>query len=353
MSSPLVDIIQKYAPPSGEDGNKVQNTNDLPDEKMDAKSDTVSNVNVDDKTSTAPDNQNSSAIQNQTNQMDTNVSGKKLEEMTSDELIGELKKWQRIAEERKVLIEKQQSANDESANIFREFVSKAKEDFWGAYKEFSDKIGLPPYDFVYNQVKVGDLDAQIEAYQNNVLVPEIMEKYGLDEFEFDPKEAWIPKTPSYEFRQKTEEYSKKLRAKFDEEVKTANELKSKIAEQIEKDKEFLKQYFSSEDEFNQLFDEFNNPKDDKMFSDLSNHILSLKNLFRGYYFDVLVDKIVKKREQEIHNQYAKLGIKLPKVDVPLDTTNIKDNSVPSTENFDDSKTKVSPLYRTLKRFGNV
>lgn len=278
---------------------------------------------------------------------------KKLEEMTSGELINELKKWQRIAEERKVTTEKLQSElKDLDVESLVDFIKESKEDFWGAYRKYADKLSLPSYDFVVSQTKVGDIESQVEAYQNEVIVPEIMEKYGIEEFEFNPQEAWIPKTPSYEFRVKTEEYTKKLKSKFEEDKMKAEEFVRKAEERKKKDIEELKTYFDNEEEFNEMLNKFTNPEDISILTDPEKHILSLKNLFRGYYFDELVSKIVKREVDKVHSQYAKLGIKLPKTDVPVDVSNLKDTSVPQQTGIEDERFKYSPLLRTIKRVTN-
>jgi len=283
-----------------------------------------------------------------------NLPNRSLEEMQPQELIEEIKKWQRISEERKldeVTKNKLLSRNVEletSLKDLEDFKKGAKSNFWEAYKTYQSKFNLPDYKFMQKELQTGGtMESQLETYQNTSLVPEIMERFRLDEFEYNPSEAWRPGTPSYFFRTRTEQYEGGLRNKvFEEESRTNQQLKT-FTEQRDKDIEYIKNtyYVGKDEDFKSIMNEFNSPESIEKFTNIDNHLLSFKNLFRGYYFDTLTKGIVDAEIQKIHEQYNQLGMKLPKSELPTDITKVPGDKPPISV----QKSPFSPMQRNLNR----
>lgn len=277
-----------------------------------------------------------------------------LEERSTDDLVSEVKKWMSIAEKRKVELER-----NEPNEKFNKFIDGLKTDFFREYESHHDEFGLPPIDYLKNQISSsGDRDYRIQQWQETQLIPAIEKKFKLEPGTFvsDPQDLYRKGTPTEMFRKGTADKEAEYDKEFSQQQQLKQETVKKITEQQEKDIAFLKEnYYNGREE--------NFEKDMEMFNGLSAKLskgelpeeknpFSVRNIYRGFYFNELAEALQKKAIDDIHAQYNSLGLFLPDDNngKPTDVTAVKGS--PSTTTKGPAKNKFSQQDRIFARYNH-
>lgn len=249
----------------------------------------------------------------------------RLEDRSVPELVSEVKKWMSISE-------KYKNENAEPDKKYSRFIDDLKKDFYRAYENHADEFGLPDLSYLRNQINsVGDRETRIEQWQNVELIPAIEKKFKLEPGTFvsDPQDLYRKGTPTEMFRRETEYKEKELDQEFLQQEQSKQQTVQRIAEQQQKDFDFLKQnyYIGEEEKFEKVMEDFNSIADRLAKGEVTEdkNPFAVRNIFRGVYFNELAEALVKKAEENLHKQYNDKGLFLPDADreTPTDVTSIK------------------------------
>ena len=271
---------------------------------------------------------------------------KKLTEMDSDDLQyhaltreNDLVKWQRIAEERKHEIDKIKSSGEvpadklERLQKLESFVNDLKANAPEAIKKYKSDFELPDVDLIQSQANKGDINTRLKNWQETTLVSDIEKKFDLEkgEFVFDYNEAYTAGTPSYEFRKSTEEMERQLANEQQEIMSKEQKALQAIVEQRDIGVKWLQEnyYKDSNEEFVgdlTALDSMYKKMQEGNFTREANPF-AIENIFRGIFFDKLVERAVKQHESKIHEAYNKRGLYLPSNEMPMDVTKIKGDTI--------------------------
>lgn len=297
------------------------------------------------------------------------------------------KKWQRIADERHKENEKLKTSGSVPTETkykddeVDELLNDIRTDALTAFKKHKEKYNLPDVDFLQKQVESGgSIGDRLEQYQESKLKKEIEKQFKLEDgtFVYDASEAYKPKTPSYEFRTKSETYEKQLNKEFEEqEEHDKSVIKSMLTEresqlkrlkelyypvdntyELEKDetkKAELKQAAEavSDSAFNSKLAELDAAWEKMKQGDFTSkgNPLTVENVFRGYFFNDLVKQEVDKAIRDIHIQYNQKSMYLrDEKGMPIDVTKMKGS--PPTEEPKNNKF-TSPLGRMKQRYSTL
>lgn len=280
---------------------------------------------------------------------------KGLHEMNNDELVGEVKKWMSIGEKRKVELEREKANKVAPDEKYTKFIDGLKTDFFGTYKDLHDEFGLPPIQYLQNQLSTGgDKDTRIQQWQETELVPALEKKFKIEPGTFvqDPTELYKKGTPTEYYRRMTELKEKEIDLISEKEEQKRNEMISSIQDQRNKDLDYISQtFFTDKELFDNKIKEFDEIPEKIAKGELTQEMnpFSIRNVFRGIYFDELADALVKKAVSDVHKQYSSLGLYLPKgKTLPNDVTKMK-GSPDSKDESPVSKNNFSMINKTFNR----
>lgn len=291
----------------------------------------------------------------------TELPNLKLEEMKPEQLIEEVKKNQRISNERlneintfKAEVEKLK--NNGGDPDVKAFLEALKEDPLKAWQTYAEKLKLPDPD-VMRQIfaTTEDADFRFKHWQDNVLKPQLEKKHNLveGEFEYDPKDAYTKGTPSYDWRIATSQKEIEMQNETRTIQTSRQEQLQKAQVQQQQDIQWLADTYFSKDvtKVQEMVQQLNSipEKISKGEMKPEDHPLALRSLVRGAFFDQLVDAKVQAAVNDIVTQYNSLGMHLPAKEVPTDVTALKGKDNKSVPQGNDKKF-YSPLDSMLSRY---
>lgn len=269
--------------------------------------------------------------------------GVKLEEMEKPALIDEFKKSQRLVADRENEITSLKAKVIESEGTVEELKKSSKSeadsvleemkvDFLGTYNKYAKKYNLPPLDMIAQQLSGGDTEDRIRQYQDTHLRSYIEKKYNLQEgeFEYDPKEAAIAKTPSAEWDLLTAKKRQELSEESSNIQKVERERLTKVEEQQRNDLKWLTDTYYDGDskKAEEAIKEMDGAvaKISKGEEPYEKHPFAMRNLVRGFYFEQLRDEAVQAAVDNLTAEFAKHKMYLPGKDSPTDISNISSNN---------------------------
>lgn len=283
---------------------------------------------------------------------------KRLEEKSQSELIEDVKKWTSIANTRQVEIDKMSKDKPEPDKKYVDFIDKLKTDVYGTLRDYADEFGLPSVSYLQNQLtNGGDRETRIQQWQENELIPNIEKKFKIDSGTFvpDPSDFFTKGTASEYYRRMTADKEKQMDSEYAQEQSLKEKVIKEISEQRQKDLDYISSTFYGEDKegFESKISEFDSIPEKVAKGELTQDMnpFSIRNIFRGVYFEELAEARIKKAISDVHKQYNTLGLYLPKnKSMPLDATLIKGSSSeiknePKTNNF-------SMIDRTFNKLKN-
>lgn len=256
----------------------------------------------------------------------------------------DIKKQQRLVSAREMELQNAKKAPLE----YTEFIEGLKKDFKGTYENYKDKFGLPDTDFVTKQVTGQSVSERLSEWQDKELVPLLTKRFKLeeDEFAYDSSDAYKANTPSYEYRVQTEKKERELSSEYETLMSKQKEQLETIAKRKDEALQYLQDnYFAGNNEEFTAYLEKLDGMSDKMKEGNFNadaNPFDIVNIFRGVFFDDLVNKKVKEITGQLHKAYNEKGMYLPSVDTPLDVTSVKS-----------STSLVQTPTTTKKQFGRL
>ena len=199
-----------------------------------------------------------------------------------------------------------------------------------------------------------DLDGTIAEWQKTALMEELKKKFpdGVsDGWEYDASEAYKAGTPSYQFRVATEDKRSQLLTTVSRQRQTEEAIVQEYAKQRDADLKFLKETYGFTDEQMKekltAFDTVHQQVAEKKLP-AERHPLSLRNLFRGMFFDELVqvhtEKAVRETSAKLTGLYKSKGMVLPENAMADLTVNRTESEPPPAE---EDKIPRSPLQRLM------
>lgn len=263
-----------------------------------------------------------------------------------------MKKNQRLLAEREKTINEMKSkiTTPEDVEKMKEFVTGLKSDALGTYRRFQKDFDLPEPEFLERQVASGgSVEDRLSQWQEAELVPAIEKKFKIEEgtFTYDANEAFKVGTPSYEYRIKTEKQEKQMFSEYETSKAREIDILKKTKEQTDNDLLFLRQTYFPDSDF-EVKDEQGNvdaeqakAKAEEAFIaslnkldeiqlkvkegefDAAQNPFALKNIYRGIFYDELVEKAVEKAVNDLHAQYNVKGLYLEGKPSPTDVNGIK------------------------------
>ena len=282
---------------------------------------------------------------------------KRLEEKTQEELIEDVKKWMSIAEKRKV--EKESISQEPPDEKYTKFIDALKTDFFGGYKDYYDKFGLPSPQYLQEQLSSGgDRDVRMEQWQEVELIPAIEKKYNLEEGTFvpDPSELYKKGTPTEYFRRMTEQKERDMDREYEQQQKAKESMIEDIKKQREGDLNYIKEnFFETDEEFQNKIEEFDSIPERIAKGELTQekNPFAIRNIFKGIYFDELTERKVNKAIKDVHKQYNDLGIYLPDDGKGEPTDATQQKGFPNIRRGSDTKkSKFSMINREMNRANN-
>lgn len=273
------------------------------------------------------------------------------------ETINDMKNHQKKAHGYKLDVEK----NAKTA----EFIEGLKKDFTGTYKEYQAELGLPELSHAQHQIaEGGDVSARVAQWQETELIKQIEKKHKLDEgeFVFDPSEAYDAKSPSSTWRIATAKKEAELMGEYQVEKDKETAVMDTMVEQRNSDLVFLKDtYFAKEvyetpeaadadfKSYLKRIDESSEKmKEGKITPEINP--FSLRNIFRGMFYDELKDKAILQVADKIHKQYNTLGLFLPDEEKePTDATKPAGETI-KPKIKDDKRKAHSPMLRAVSYY---
>lgn len=251
--------------------------------------------------------------------------------MTQEQLIEEVKKNQRIAQERFNEIEtlKKQGTGEGDSDATA-FINEIKKDPVKAWRNYAEKLGLPDATLVSQMfTNTEDYSDRFEQWQSNELIPSIEKKFKLEdgEFEFNPKEQFRKGTASYEFRVRTQEKEAEYRQELVQ-LQTNKEAQLQKAKQAqEADLQWIAEKYFNKDinTANDIAVQLNEipEKISKGEMTAEQHPFSMRNLVRGAFYESFVKMEVDKAVNDVVGQFNQLGMFLPQNEKPTDVTSVK------------------------------
>jgi len=278
----------------------------------------------------------------------------KLEEMSQEQLIEELKKNQRIANERLDELKKLKDSPITNDEELKAFIEELKKNPINAWKNYRDKFKLPDTDLLKASLS-NDPEEQLLAWQNTTLKKKFEKEFGLQDGEFEvvKEDLYTPKTPSFRWRQLSEQKEKELFSRVEDIQKEEKDRIEKIRESQEEDIEYFAETFLDGDlevarskvqELNSIPQKIADGELDQ-----SQHPFSLRNLMRGAFYEELVTKERERAEQNIIKQFNEKGYYLTSKELPTNLNNIPQGKGETVVDLgvNEDIMKISPMYRTM------
>lgn len=297
---------------------------------------------------------------------DGGLPDKKLEELSPEELIAEFKKQQSLAGTRVTKITdldteiaglqdeikelKAQSPNGE-LEVAEDF-KLLSTDFMGNYDNVRDKYNLPKIDVLKAQLVAGDDVARVKQWQESELKGVIEKKYELleGEFSYDPSDASQAGTASYDW----DDMTSRKRADITQERQQVADRNAELARQAESQqnedyKWYADMYENGDTEkvttlvksMNSTITDISTGKEES-----KKHPFAMRNILKGFYFDDLVNNIVKEAIDSLNQEYAKHQMYLPGTELPTDPTKVGGN-INEIETFSKDNLKRSPMMSSM------
>ncbi len=268
----------------------------------------------------------------------------------------DMKKGQRIIADREKTINelKSKSIIPEDVQKLKEFVEGMKTNPVDTYKRYQKDFNLPEPTFLEKQISSGGgVEGRLQQWQDSDLIPSIEKKFKLEPgtFVYSSNEAYKVGTPSYEFRMQTEKQEKTLNSEYETVQTRQADILVKTKQQNDADLKFLQETYFPVSEF-EVKDEkgvtnveettkkaqeaftASLTKLDEIYTEIKNgefdsskNPFALKNIYRGIFFDELVQKAVQKATSDLTAQYNSKGLYLAGKEPPTDVNKVNGESV--------------------------
>ena len=293
---------------------------------------------------------------------------KKLEDLTPEQLIEEVKKNQRFVskrlEEAKTLkAELDKLKNDSQGNNgggdsdLTQFVEELKKNPAQAWSRYKSKFNLPDQELLKASLS-SEPEQIIKVWHEQELKPQLEKQFKLEkgEFEIVKEDLYEPGTPSYAFRKATEAKEREL----DEAVSRTRTSEAQLLEQIKaKQIEDIK-YVAETDlggdlaKAETLFNELNalpmKIANGEAPAEMSPY--AIRNLMRGVFYEQLMADKKAQIETDIIKQFNEKGMYLPddSKEFPFDISKPKtsgSNENPVAKIAAEKELQFSPMLKTM------
>jgi len=286
----------------------------------------------------------------------------KLEDLTQEQLIEEIKKNQRLVSERvnevnalKTEVEKFKSNGNTVTNDpeLKQFIDELKTNPAGAWDKYRSKFDLPDKDLLSASLSTNP-EKQLKAWQETELKPNIEKKFGLEkgEFEVVKEDLYEPGTPSYAFRKATEAKEREQERSIAATRQSESQMLEQIKAQQIKDIKFIAENDLDGDleKAEALFNELNTLPLKVVNGEIppEQSPYAIRNILRGVFYDRLMADVKAKTEANLIKQFNEKGMYLPDKEMPVDLTKLKTtqpNTPPVTANKEELQN--SPMLRTI------
>lgn len=295
-----------------------------------------------------------------------------LEEMSSEQLIEEVKKNQRLLSEKDLTVKEFGKIKEENVQLKSEleqakkikvgddstaqaFFDEFRKDATAAFNKYKDKLNLPDFNLVLSQFTGGGHSARLKQHIETVIKPQIEKEFGMNagEFKFDLAEAHEdPTSASAHFLdlkgRKQQELQNEVVSMETRERTVADAVKKQQATDL---KWFADTYLGGDEaKVQEVWKEVESKALEVVSGKAKpeEHPLSLRYVLLGYKHKELVEEEVKKVAEAIQQEYTKLGMYLPGKEKPTDISGQKSATKPKEGGLKIGKSEYSPMLQNLE-----
>lgn len=207
-----------------------------------------------------------------------------------------------------------------------------------------------------NLEAASDVDGYLAKWQKSQLIEDLRKQFPDevdDSWRYDPAEAYTAGTPSYFYRVRSEEKRQAILGSLQQQKQKEEQLIQTYQKQRDEDLNYLKQTYGYDDSVLQgKLKEFDAIHEKVLNGELpaEKHPFSIRNLFRGVFFEELVAIETQKAAERAKNETIELfkskGMVLSEK-APTDVSSMTPVSSPATTSQQKAK---SPLERKMASF---